>query len=98
MPDPQVATPIALMADCTIRGIGQVRAALLEAPSSGPEVTVTCDDVAQADLTLVQVLVSAHASFAARGQNLVLTGVPDHVRSLLERASVSLPDCAGIQG
>lgn len=98
MPDPQGTTTISMMADCTIRGIEQVRAALLQAPSSGSEVIIACDGVTQVDLTFVQAIVSARATFAARGQDLVLTSVPDGVRSAFERAAVQLPQCTATQG
>ena len=85
----QTAVLVSMAPDCTIRRIEQAREALLQGGTS--PLLVACDAVEQADVTFVQLIVSAQASCAVRGQSLQLRSVPECVRNAFERAAVHLP-------
>ena len=90
MQDTQTAALVTMGPDCTIRGIAQAHTALLQAHARDMLI-VACDAVEQADVTFVQLMVSAHATRAARGQTLRLQAAAECVRSAFKRAAVDLP-------
>lgn len=90
MQDTQTAALVTMGPDCTIRGIAQAHAALLQADTRDTLI-VACDAVEQADVTFVQLMVSAQATCAARGQTFHLRAAAECVRSAFQRAAIELP-------
>ena len=84
----------AMPADCTIRAVVSAQQAIAQLRPAGGGVRVDCGAIQQADLTFVQLIASAQATFAARGVGLALDNVPHCVRSAFERAGVGLPPSA----
>jgi|GEM_PF-3024627 len=80
-----------LPSDCTIRTAAGLHEALLALPEGSAELVLDCAEVARADLTLLQLVLSAERFFAARGQRLRLHAVPDCVHALFVRGGVDAP-------
>ena len=78
-------------ADCTIRAIRQVHARLRDHRSGDATLRIDCGDVQQVDVTFVQLIASAEATFASRDVGLVLDPLADCVRHAFARSGVALP-------
>lgn len=89
MQSTQTAALVTMGPDCTIRGIEQARTTLLQGGAGA--LLVSCETVEQADVTFVQLMVSAQATCAARGHVLQLQSIPECVRTAFKRAAVDLP-------
>ncbi len=87
----QTGVALRMGSDCTIRAIRQVHAQLRDHRADDAILRVDCGDVQQADVTFVQVMASAEATFAGRGVTLVLDPVADCVRTVFERSGLPLP-------
>ena len=82
---------VALGSDITIRNSRPTAASLVGLVNSGSGVEIDCGAVEQADITFVQMMVSAEKTFAAHDLSFAMLAETDSVRSAFERAGVSLP-------
>lgn len=81
-------------ADCSIRTIGDIARSARAQLEAGQGIHIDCASVEQADITFVQLIVSAERSFAARGLPLTIEAAPAAVLSAFARAGVALPGAA----
>lgn len=89
---PAVAVGIVgLGADCTLRAIEAAHQALRLARPADGRLRIDCSAIEQADITLVQLIASAEASFALRDIGITLEATPICVRSAFARAGVAMP-------
>lgn len=88
----RIATPVrlSLPTDCSIRGIGAVAERMRDLLAAGQPAEIDCANIEAADIALVQLIISARRSFAARRLPLTIEGASAAVRSAFARASVSL--------
>lgn len=82
---------VALGSDITIRNSRSTAASLVGLVNSGSGVEIDCGAVEQADITFVQLMVSAEKTFAAHDLSFAMLAATESVRSAFERAGVSLP-------
>lgn len=87
-----IATPVRLSMppDCSIRGVGAVAERMRDLLAAGQPAEIDCANIEAADITFVQLVVSARCSFAARGLRLTIEGASAAVVSAFARTSVSL--------
>ena len=92
--------PLRLPADCSIGGIRVVYDLICKSLNSHPKLELDCSGVDKADLTSVQLLVSATKSARHFGNAVSLTAISESLRSAIARAGVpgrAMPDCHLIQ-
>ncbi len=82
---------IELGSDITIRNSRSTATSLVGLVNSGSGVEIDCAAVEQADITFVQMMVSAEKTFAAHGLPFAILAETESVRSAFERAGVPLP-------
>ena len=82
---------VELGSDITIRNARSTSASLVGLVNSGSGVEIDCGAVEQADITFVQMMVSAEKTFAAQGLSFAMLAETESVRSAFERAGVPLP-------
>src|SRR5262245_54051405 len=75
-----------LPADCSIAAIRGVYDLIREAFSRQDHLEIDCSDVAKADVTSIQLLVSTAKSGQAQGRPVVLTAFSENFRHTLRRA------------
>ena len=87
----KVPAKVDLGSDCTLRNSRSIAASLagLVNPASGVE--IDCGAVELADITFVQMMISAEKTFAARDLPFTLVAATESVRSAFERAGVLVP-------
>lgn len=76
--------------DCSVRNIAEIAERARAQLAAEQDVALDCADVETADITFVQLVVSAWRSFAARGLSLTLADAPPTVLAAFARAAVPL--------
>ena len=82
---------VTLGSDITIRNSRSTAASLVGLVNSGSGVEIDCGAVEQADITFVQMMVSAEKTFAAHDLSFAMLAQTESVRSAFGRAGVALP-------
>lgn len=77
--------------DCTVRTIAAITADVRERLAAGQGVVLDGSSVESADITFVQLMVSAQRSFAACSLPFALEGIPSPVSSAFSRAGIAMP-------
>jgi anti-anti-sigma regulatory factor len=77
---------------CDIRTARETHAALLASFRSAEAVEIDAGDVAEADITLVQLIASATRTAEASGKPMRLIAVSEPLRAAFARAGVSASD------
>ena len=75
-----------LPADCSIAGIRSVHDLIRDAFSRQQSLEIDCSDVAKADVTSIQLLISTAKTGQAEGRDVVLTAFSQNFRNTLRRA------------
>lgn len=88
---------IELGSDITIRNSRSTAASLVGLVNSGSGVEIDCGAVEQADITFVQMMVSAEKTFAAHDLSFAMLAETESVRSTFERAGVPLPGTGPVE-
>ena len=80
---------VALSGDCTVSYINHSYKALLEAFDSEGSIVIDLSQVEAADVTLVQLLVSASKTAAFQNRAFSLSSVPNRIQGVLGSSGVS---------
>lgn len=81
--------PLRLPPDCSIASIRGIYNLLREAFSRQGTLQIDCSDVAKADVTSIQVLLSTARTGQAQGRQVILTALSQSLRNTLSRAGFS---------
>jgi len=81
--------PLRLPSDCSIASIRGIYNLIREAFSCHDPLEIDCSDVAKADVTSIQVLLSTAKTGQAQGRQVILTALSQSLRNALSRAGFS---------
>lgn len=76
--------------DCSVRSIAEIAGRARDQLATARDLALDCAGVETADITFVQLVVSAQRSFAAQGLTLTLADAPPAVLAAFARAAVPL--------
>jgi ABC-type transporter Mla MlaB component len=87
--EPTSQPPLCLPADCSIAGIRAVYELIRKSLRLQHQLEIDCSGVDKADLTSVQLLLSATRITDGRDRRVRLTAFSQHLRSTFQRAGIS---------
>ena len=93
---PPEAAALTLPQDCTVGSIAALAGTAREAFAAGTGLTLDGSGVENADITFVQLVVSAQASFAAQSRPFALVDPSPAILSAFSRAGVAAPQAASL--
>lgn len=93
---PPEAAALALPQDCTVRTIAALAGMAREAFAAGTGLALDGSRVESADITFVQLVVSAQRSFAEQSSPFGLVDPSPAVLSAFSRAGVAAPEAASL--
>lgn len=80
---------IRMSGDCTVRAIRTLHGEIVAGLASATDLVLDCTDIERADITFVQLVVSAAGTAERQAKRLTLVDVPDTVQGAFARAGLT---------